>query len=529
MFRSAVELAALLMCVIVGRSVAAEPPANRKAKPFAEVAAAVDGLLEKHWQAEKITPAPLADDAEFLRRVCLDSTGRLPSAARAAVFLDDKSPDKRAKLIDELLAAPEYGRHFGRIWRNLMIRPDANMPNPPNPGPLGDWLSDSFNGGRGWDQIVSGLLCAEGDGQKAQATFFILNGDGRGNPLANVAAGSAAKLFLGLNLECAECHKHPFAEWKQSDFWGLAAFFGHVNLAGKSAVTESRMARGGKRSITIKTGPGASIVVPDTSFKSVGQVIRARFPGGAELAEGVDGPLRPPLARWLTAKENPFFAVNAANRLWGHFFGQPLRDASHDSDDGPSGPRIEILTHLSRELCEANFDQKHLIRCLCNSRTYQRASRPARKEGDVPFAQAAPRVLAPEVLYEALCAALELPDLGPGGKRGGQTREAFVAAFTTRPEGGDPTEYAYGIPQALRLLNQPVFRSGGKVVDRLLKEKATTAEVIEGLYLAALARRPTADERADADALLARGKTLRDGYAAILWVLLNSNEFVLNH
>lgn len=112
-------------------------------------AAAIDAAFDKQWRDQKVTPSALADDAEFLRRVCLDITGQLPSAARAAAFLDDPRDDKRSRLIDELLAAPNYGRYFGRTWRNLMIRPDANMPNPPNPGPLTDWLATRFNENRG--------------------------------------------------------------------------------------------------------------------------------------------------------------------------------------------------------------------------------------------------------------------------------------------------------------------------------------------------------------------------------------------
>ena len=505
---------------------AADTPVRKPRTPK-EVSAAIDAAFDAAWRDAKATPTPLADDAEFLRRVHLDVTGRLPSPQRAIVFLDSKDADKRAKLIDELLAAPEYGRHFGRIWRNLMVRPDANMPNPPNTEPLADWLAAGFNENCGWDKTVAELLCAEGPEATAQGTFFILNGDGRGNPLANVTAGSVGKLFMGLQLECAECHKHPFADWKQADFWGLAAFFGHVNLLGKSGVTEDRKAKGFKRSITIATGPRASIVIPTTSFQMVGEVVRAKFPGSRELTDGVDGPLRPAFARWLTTPENPYFAPTAANRLWGHFFGRPLVEGQFDAAE--ESAHSQVLKALARELGDAGFDQKHLIRCLCNSKTYQRAARPPGKGKDVPFAQAAQRVLAPEVLYDALCSALEVADL-TGGKRGiGPTRAEFLRAFTTRPEGGDPTEYAYGIPQALALINQPAFNGGGKIVDRLMQASKSPGAVVEGLYLAALSRRPSAEELEDATAFVDRRKSARDGYAELLWALLNSAEFVINH
>lgn len=514
------------VALLVSASVAgAAEPARRDP---AAVAAEIDKHIDARLATEKVPAPPAADDAEFLRRAYLDITGKLPTAQQAAAFLDDRAHGKRAKLIDGLLASPEYGRHFARTWRNLMVRPDANMPNPPRTGPLEIWLADHFNRGHGWDHIVSGILLAEGPAHTAPGTFFLLNGDGRSNPLANVTAGSVSTLFMGVQLSCAECHQHPFAPWKQTDFWGLAAFFGHVKIEGKSAITENRKARGGKRSIIINTGPKASIIIPDTSFKSVGQVIPARFPGGPLLTEGVDGPLRPALARWLTARDNPYFARNAANRLWAHFFGKALEGPLGEAD-GEFGPtHTAVLKLLARELADSGFDHKHLVRCLCNSKAYQRASRPARKEGDALFAQAAQRVLAPEVLHDALCSALELPALTLG-KRDGIRRDDFLRAFTTRPEGEDPSEYAYGIPQALTLLNAPIFRGGGKAVGRLMREKKRPAEVIEGLYLATLSRRPSEEEAREAIAFVARGKSPEAGYFAVLWALINSSEFILNH
>ncbi len=509
----------------------AAPTIGQEAKPKQsplEVAKTIDGLFEKQWQKQKVTPSAVTDDAAFIRRVTLDITGKLPKVDRVIKFLEDSSPDKRTKLIDELLASPEYGKFFGSSWRNLMIRPDANMPNPPKTEGLADWLAEGFNSNHGWDRIITEMLTAEGATQEKPGTFFLLNGDGRANPLANVSAGSVAKLFMGVNLECAECHKHPFANWKQEDFWGLAAFFGHVNSEGKNGITEVRGAKGGKRTITIKTGPGASIIIPETSFKSVGQVVPAKFPQGDVLKEGVNGPLRPAFAKWLVAKENPYFAKNAANRLWGHFLGKTLVDGKEDSTEGDQFLQ-EILGRLTKEMTDSNFDQKHLIRTICNTKVYQLASRPAQKAGDIPFAQGMIRVHPPEVLYDALCQTLELPDLTLGSKNGTfGKREPFIAAFTTRPEGSDPSEYAYGIPQVLVLLNQPVFSSGGKLIDRLMKEKTKPQDIIEMIYLVSLSRKPSEDEVNDAITFVNKRKTPKEGYSSVLWAIINSNEFIVN-
>jgi hypothetical protein len=205
-----------------------------------ELAAAIDRQIDQRLVQEKLTPSPVAEDTEFLRRAFLDITGRLPTAQQAAAFLDDPSSDKRARLIDELLASPAYGQHFSQVWVNLFIRRDANMLTPPDPEPLAHWLADRFNNNHGWDRTVAELLTAEGaTREKPQVLFFNLNGDSRAVPQPNVIAGSLGQLFLGVQLQCAECHNHPLDKWKQDDIWGVAAFFAFSPGSGRTTRSRS--------------------------------------------------------------------------------------------------------------------------------------------------------------------------------------------------------------------------------------------------------------------------------------------------
>jgi hypothetical protein len=518
-----------------------------------QVAVRIDRHLAQRHARAKITPSPRCDDAEFLRRAFLDVTGRIPSTARAAAFLDSTDPDRRAKLIDELLASKEYGRHFGRIWRDRIVRPDANMIRPPDTTPLVDWLAGRFNAGAGWDRIVHDMLTVEGN--KPEGLFFNLNGDSRANPQSNVVAGTVGQLFMGVQLACAECHDHPFVDtWKQKDFWGVAAFFGRVRAIGNakgafggSNITEFARGKLDRRNMAPKM-VGTAIVVPDSSFKQIGQRIPARLPHGPEPKLDGARAFRPAFADWLVAKDNPYFARNAVNRLWAHFLGRGFVNPPGETSENNPPSHPELLDALAKDFAASEFDQKRLIRAIMLSSAYQRTSRPApgnRSAEDHLFARQEIKVLPPEVLYDSLCQALEVEDLaskiGPraAGKNrkkpaaakrfaGFNPKQQFINFYTTKEVEADPTEYAHGIPQALRLMNQELFNTGGRSVERLVRARATPEKTIEGLYLVALSRRPTADEAAEMLAHVKKQPSPAAGYRAVFWVLINSAEFTIN-
>ncbi len=502
-----------------------------------DVAATIDTHLGKALTAVKLKPAGRSNDTEFLRRVYLDLTGRVPTAEQAAAFLDSKDADKRAKLIDELLATPQYGEQFGRTWRDWICPPelpsDANGGKQPHTEAqnLGKWLGTRFAAGDPWDTIARDVLTVEGDiKSKPQVIFFALSGEGGKSTPAGSARATAA-LFMGVQLQCAECHDDPFRAWSQKEHWALAAFFAKTS-GDFNKVSE---ARGGKPEVTI----------PKSAFLNAGNSVPAAFLGGKIPAVQGDA-LRPALAEWLTAKDNPYFARAFANRLWFYFFARGIVNPVDDFRElnPPSHPGLMKL--LANEFADSGFDVKHLIRCVCNSEAYQRTSRvaPGTDEPTVSaltanFGRMPLRVMTADVLYDSLKLAygdpkLDLRAIDPkDGNASGESAPVaepyleFLRRFGTNKE--DATDFTHGIPQMLSMINHPRLLAGSKVLDAKLKAKPApdSETVVEWLYLSTLSRRPTASEKAAADRYLKKAPDLAKGYNGVLWMLVNRTEYLL--
>jgi len=503
----------------------------------------IDRQIDDALAAANITSSPQCDDAEFIRRVYLDIAGVIPSADVTATFLGNDDAHKRAKLIDELLAGETYGQHFADLWCDRINIKDL----PIYREPFTDWLAACLNAGGGWDEIVFDLLTAEGGfnfvtrGKRLgstdpQALFVLLNteeGMGKGPNPAWLAAESG-RLFLGVQIQCAECHDHPFTEsWKQTDFWGLAAFFSHL---------KSERDQLGLR--WVEAPPAAepiSVSIPATALKNVGQTVPARLLGASEQFRASDQQrLRHSLARWLTAADNGLFARATANRMWAHFFGRGLVNPVDDlrADNPPSHP--EILALLEEELRKSQFDLKHLIRCLCLSAAYQRTSAPlAANEADQEnYSHMAVKVMSPGVFYDCLKGATGWPELKVGlpERKTKLTvlsqytpREVFVDYFrASQGEEADPLENNHGIPQALKLMNAEQLNRIAPVVEQLCESGSKRDEIVERLYMTALSRRPSAEEVKLVVGFLEQRQDegRPEGYNAVLWALINSAEFV---
>lgn len=537
-----------VLCLTALGTQAGEPARDPKA-----VAAAIDQALSKKLAEEKIPASAVASDAEFLRRAYVDLTGRIPTAAQARAFLESSAADKRAQLIDELLASPYYGTHFGILWSDLIInRDDANRVLAT--GPFKKWLADSFNQNRGWDKIVRDLLTSSGTVEEnAAATFFVAHRD-MNTLVPSKVVGTIANLFMGTQMHCAECHNHPFVEeWKQTDFWGVVAFFNQTRSAGGRvgqqntpvSISEGGPALAGRRPGMGFGRPslsGAQVEIPDATDprRRTGKVVKAKFFLGTQPELEAKGPFRPVLADWLVAAENKFFAPAAVNRMWGHLFARAFVNPLDDFNDNNPPSHPELLAALADEFRASDFDLKHLIRCICNSAAYQRTSMPLKEnlEDTKFFSRQSVKVMNPEVLYDSLCQALGVTELrtNSGGGRpgfgggprggGGGARESFVRFFSTKEEGDDGTEMGFGIPQFLRLMNSRPFNEGGAVVDRVMKDVPDSDKVIETLFLTTLARMPTAEEARRMAAYVAKKDDPKDGYVGVLWVLLNSAEFL---
>jgi hypothetical protein len=485
----------------------------------------IDRAIEEQQLAAKASPAPLADDSEFLRRAYLDITGVIPPADKTRAFLDSTQPDKRSRLIDDLLASPDYGRHMGDVWQDLLMAQRDILTRGLDAEPLANWLATSFNSNKPWDRLVTELLTATGTQEQNGATTFYL-----AHRSADRLTDPVCRLFLGIQLQCAQCHNHPYTSWKRTDYWGMAAFFTRVDDGAPPKLAKASTPPNVRElsSVAKKRLPTSALSTPPTLLG--GEVPRM---SGKE-------PYRPVLARWLTSAKNPYFARAKVNRVWAQFFGRglinPVDNLSEESR--PSHP--ELFEALAQQFIDSGFDVKNLIRGICNSRAYQRASTPAGKgpNAEALYTSMMIKPMSPEQLYDSLVRVLgtekqkKRDKTTKSGKKKGPAagpRGAFVDFF--RPaEGADPHEYPAGIPQVLRLMNSDWTGKVSAFVSRTVKDSQPPARNIEALLLVTLSRRPTAaeTERLTKHVQASGGKPAK-AYEDILWALLNCSEFALNH
>jgi Protein of unknown function (DUF1549)/Protein of unknown function (DUF1553) len=484
------------------------------------IARLIDREIESAIAEENAKPGPIADDAEFLRRVALDLTGVIPSADRAAAFLDSSDPEKRTKLIDELLASPLYGRHLADIWEDLLfVRESTNKKL--SSQPLADWLAGKFNAGTPWDKMVSELVTASGTQEENGATTFFI-----ALRTPEKINDQVCRLLLGVQLQCAQCHDHPFTSWKRSDYWSMASFFSKTRAGGKKVGK-------GPAEVVNESGKGRKAPEPDSALD-----LPPKFLGGIRPKLDQSAPFRPTLAKWMTTPDNPYFARAIVNRIWAQLFGRGLVNPIDNLTDANDATHPELFDELTRDFAAGGFDLKALLGGICSSRAYQRASGPAHvpTQPGASYAAMTIKSMTPQQLYDSLFRVLGAQDNTRTERRqaarkgaGNTTRDAFVDFF--RPgEGTDPTDYATGIPQVLRLLNSPQMNRATALVTELVTAGHKPARNVEQLYLATLSRRPTPTET---DRLVtfvqSENKDAREAYTDLLWVLLNSSEFALNH
>jgi hypothetical protein len=515
-----------------------------------ELAKKIDHHIAKGLQAAKVAPAAPADDAAFLRRIYLDLAGRIPSLSEARQFLADKKADRRQRLIDELLSRPVYASHFTNVWRAAWM-PEAggSIQNLLLTAGFERWLRTQLQADTRYDVMVRNLLTMP-IADKASGLFevelFTDQGGGTPTPIAfymakdnkpEELAAATARLFLGAKVECAQCHNHPFADWKRDEFWSFAAFFAGIKAQRRE---EFSIPNG-------ETIDKRDIAVPGSDSK----VIAARFLDGKspEFKSGTSS--RVTLAAWMTAPNNPYFARAAVNRMWAYFFGAGLIDPIDEmigTDIKASHP--ELLDELARAFAANNFDMKFLIRAITNSQTYQRTSAGVnQKQGGAQlFARMPLRGLRPEQLFDSVAQATGYQE----GKTGGlaqffvgknSPRDDFLTRFTN---GGEKlTDAQVSILQALAMMN------GKLIADATSVQKSETlagvvdapfldtAGRIEVLFLATLSRQPRPDESKRFVAYVDQGGVARSStvtpeqynraLADVFWVLLNSSEFMFNH
>ena len=482
----------------------------------------IDRRIQARLDAEKVQRLPAADDAAFLRRVFLDLHGVVPPAERTARFLESRDPDKRSQLIEELLASPRFGEHFGGVWRTYLISSLANEQRMQTER-FTSWLAHRFNNNDGWDRIVSDLVTAAGKLDENPEVAYLI--EGRFPLSVTDLTDLSSRYFLGIRLNCAQCHDHPFVDLKQQDYWGMAAFFTEIQTPGRPKVVY-RFGVKDDPQITLATLAEADVL---EGFQSQPPT----FLGGEEWKAPAGQARRVALARWMTSPENPYFARAMVNRMWWQFFGRGIVDPVDDMHTGNSPSHPELLEELSEQFAESGFDLKLLCRAILNSRTYQQTSRPGEKpdrETEL-FARMPVKVLTPGQLYDSL-----VTILGPPGKdRGINTRlgarNEFCQYFGDDGE-IDPTRYERGIPHALRLMNSPQFagRNLQALVSQVTASTRSADGAVDELFLTILARRPTSKEQQLArEHLREVGGSQETAYRELAWALLMSSEFALNH
>jgi hypothetical protein len=528
----------LALAVLAALAVTGPVWAEEKGTDAEQLAGTIDRLIAAEWQVHKVKPAAQADDAEFCRRIYLDIAGRIPRVAETQEFLEDKDPNKRAKLVERLLDGPGYVQNFTNVWRAMMV-PQANnniqlqflVPQFEN------WLRKQLRDNAAYDQMVRDILtqpiAGGGRGIVRQpqnatdvspAAFFQVNE----NKAENLAA-STSRLFLGVKLECAQCHDHPFqADLKKKKFWEYAAFFGGIQTQGMGAFAPAQ-----------DNPKLREIKIPNTD-----KVVQAKYLDGSDPQWEDNAAARQTLAKWMTAKGNPYFARATVNKLWAHFFGLGIIEPL--DEPGPSNPpsHPELLDELAKQFAAHDFDLKFVIRAIVLSKTYQLSSTASDDSQDEArlFARAPIKGLTGEQLFDSLALATGYrePPANPNQRVaffGNNTpRAEFLQKFANHQD--KKTEVQTSILQALALMN------GKFIADATSVEKSetlaaiidfpafTTGDRIEKLYLAALSRKPRPQELERLVKYVDKGGANNNPKAAladVFWALLNSSEFILNH
>jgi len=485
----------------------------------------IDDLVDAKLASLRITPSGICDDETFLRRATLDLVGLVPTLEERAAFLSDPSPDKRTRVVEQLMNRKEFVELWVMKWSELLqIRSQGNDVSPKAAILYHQWLDRRIAANEPIDRMVRDLLTASG------GTFA--------NPASNYfqlerntlkLTENVAQAFLGMRIQCAQCHNHPFDRWTMDDYYGFAAFFSQIGRK-----------RGGDPRETIVFDAGSG----EVNHPITGKPAPPKFLGGERPAVS-DRDRREAVAAWITSADNPFFGRHIVNMTWGHFFG---RGIVHEPDDArvsnpPSNPAL--LTELSRRFTETGWDFRSLVRAIVMSRTYQRSSdwNESNRSDSVNFSHAGVRRVRAEVLLDVLVEVTDTKNKFPGlplGSRAvqvadGRTTNYFLTTFgrATREDvctcavRMDPS-----LSQALHLLNGDAANDRirqGRLVERRLTAGGTPTAVIDELFVRCYGRMPTERERLETLVTVLDAPDKRQALEDVFWALLNSPEFIFNH
>jgi hypothetical protein len=505
-------------------------------------------VVDKHifakLRALRMRPAPLSDDTTFLRRLYLDVLGVLPTAGESRAFLANAAADKRAKLIDRLLERPEFADAWALTWSDL-LRNEEKVLDAKGTRVFHAWVRDQFAAGVPLNEMARAVIAGRGSSYAdPPANYYRALRD----PYARGEA--TAQVFLGIRVQCAKCHNHPFDRWTQNDYHEWAAFFARVQYR---VVDNNRHDKLDKHEFD-----GEQVVwmdhVGELTDPRTNKPTPPKFLGDDKPAPlAVDADRLQALADWVADPANPFFARAQVNRVWFHLFGRGLVEPNDDFRTANPSVNPELLDALAADFAAHKFDLKHVVRLILNSQTYQLSAEidDTNRDDAANFSHTIVRPLKAETLLDAFSRVLEAPvkfDGFPLGTRAAELPDAQVGARGVLPGEGPRFLKAFGKPDRLMscecergddttlvqafqlltggLLHQMLTQSDNRL-GRLMKDGASDAAIVEDLYLSGLCRLPTERERAAALDLIARSKDRRAGLEDVAWGVVNAKEFLL--
>ena len=506
----------------------------------------IDQQVRQGWTDNEIEPTAAATDEEWVRRIYLDICGRIPTLEEVKSFNADKSPRKRFTLIEALLADEDYVRNFTTIWTNNSI--GRGTPRRVSRKGMEKFYREAFAKDRPWNEIVVDIVTASGHYEENGAVNYTLAQMQNQDEGVQLTA-MTTRLFLGLQVQCTQCHNHPFNKWQQDQFWEYNSFFQQVEKKDhrKLDPNTGRMVDDYSEVLTKDfSGP-----VYYEKRSGVMQVAYPRFEG-IEVDPGNDTDRREEFAKLLTRSidgQAPHIAQSMVNRMWSHFFGYGFTRPVDDM--GPHNPAShpELLDRLSHEFVDSGYDLKQMIRTICATEAYSLGSQfndnnksddPA--AGEMPlFSHMYLKSMQAEQLYDSLIVASNAHQSGRGGWSAQEEQrqkwmQQFIVAYEN-DENDESTTFNGTIPQALMMMNSELIEKAcsierGSFLFESMSKPGTELQKIQELYLAALSRHPTRSELSKVSKLLSdnkyRGQPL-NAYQDLFWALLNSNEFVFIH
>ncbi len=490
----------------------------------------LDRHIDAKLKEQDIKPSRKSSDAEFLRRVHLDLTGKIPTVETVVSFLEDGSKDKREKKIDELIGSELYLDYWTRLWANWLIgRDDTDREQRAG---LERWIHESLAQNMPYNQFVTALITAEGSMEENGAGNYLLRYD-----LSPVdLAAYTSRLFLGLPMQCAQCHDHKTEVWYQEDFYGLAAFFANIRLEEIYEKDED----GGERVVEriLKNVSKGSVYIPETHER-----IPPSFLNGKQCTTQPTKQ-RYALSEWMTAKDNPYFCHAIVNRIWAHFMGtgfvEPLDGFGEEYP--PSHP--ELLDWLAEDFMIHGYDLRYLMRIILNTKAYQRTSETNKSNqyDDHYYSHAYVKPLTAEQFFYSMLESTGFERLQKRRDRGQleSMKRRYLERFLFLIDNGEMEEieaFNGTVPQALMMINGSLVndsgyhKARGGLLHHILKTQRTKRARLDQIYLTILSRYPRTAERTYFDRYLRSSLYRNDAlaYEDLYWALLNSAEFALNH